>query len=42
VIILAGWLVIDALMRTLIGTGGLGRPWQKICEVLIDQFNTFA
>jgi TRAP-type C4-dicarboxylate transport system permease small subunit len=31
VIILAGWLVIDVLMRTLVGTDIL--PWNKICEL---------
>ena len=32
VIILAGWLVIDVLMRTLVGASVL--PWNKICELL--------
>jgi len=31
VIILAGWLVVDTLMRTLVGTGGSFGPWNKIC-----------
>jgi TRAP-type C4-dicarboxylate transport system permease small subunit len=29
VIILAGWLVVDVLMRTLVGASVL--PWNKIC-----------
>lgn len=31
IIILAGWLVVDTLMRTLVGTGGSFGPWNKIC-----------
>lgn len=31
IIILAGWLVVDTLMRTLVGNGGSFGPWNKIC-----------
>ena len=32
VIILCSWLIIDTLMRTLVGNGsGYGKPWNKIC-----------
>ena len=33
VIILAGWLVIDTLMKTL--TGGKFGTWNKVCELLL-------
>jgi len=39
VIILAGWLVIDTLMRTLMGSN-LG-PWNSICEALISVFDRY-
>ena len=31
IIILAGWLVVDTLMKTLVGTGCMFGPWNKIC-----------
>lgn len=34
VIILAGWIVVDTLMKTL--TGASFGPWNKICELLIQ------
>ena len=33
VIILAGWLVVDVLMRTLVGADIL--PWNKLCELFV-------
>lgn len=33
VIILGGWLVIDTLMRTVVGSDSKFGPWNKICEV---------
>jgi hypothetical protein len=36
VIILAGWLVIDTLMKTM--TNGSFGPWNKICELLVGQY----
>jgi hypothetical protein len=35
-IILAGWIVIDTLMRT-VTNASLG-PWNKICEAIISHF----
>ena len=34
VIILAGWLVVDTLMKTLMG--GTFGPWNKICELFFE------
>ena len=34
VIILAGWLVVDTLMKTLTDQGGGFGPWNKVCELL--------
>lgn len=34
VIILAGWLVVDTLMKTLVDQSGGFGPWNKICELL--------
>jgi hypothetical protein len=31
VIVLAGWIVIDTLMKTLVNQGGVMGPWNKIC-----------
>lgn len=42
VIILAGWLVVDTLMRTLVGNGGSFGPWNKICELLIQKVSAFV
>ena len=42
VIILAGWLVVDTLMRTLVGNGGSFGPWNKICELLVQQVSAFV
>ncbi len=35
VIILAGWIVVDTLMKTL--TGASFGPWNKICELLLSE-----
>lgn len=32
VIILAGWLVVDTLMRTLVGSNSSFGPWNRICS----------
>jgi len=42
VIILAGWLVVDTLMRTLVGNGGSFGPWNKICELFVQQVSAFV
>jgi len=42
VIILAGWLVVDTLMRTLVGNGGSFGPWNKICQLFIQQVSAFV
>ncbi len=42
VIILAGWLVVDTLMRTLVGNGGSFGPWNKICELFIQHTSAFV
>ncbi len=34
VIILAGWLVVDTLMKTLTDQSGGFGPWNKVCELL--------
>ena len=39
VIILAGWLVVDTLMKTL--TNGSFGPWNKVCESLLSAFDHF-
>jgi hypothetical protein len=31
VIVLAGWIVIDTLMKTMVNQGGVLGPWNKIC-----------
>ncbi len=35
VIILAGWLIIDTVMGTLVNKGHFG-PWNKICMTILD------
>lgn len=42
VIILAGWLVVDTLMRTLVGNGGSFGPWNKICEIFVQHASAFV
>jgi len=42
IIILAGWLVVDTLMRTLVGNGGSFGPWNKICQLFIQQVSAFV
>ncbi|HEY4526511.1 MAG TPA: hypothetical protein VJK53_01550 [Candidatus Paceibacterota bacterium] len=42
IIILAGWLVVDTLMRTLVGNGGSFGPWNKICELFVQQVSAFV
>ena len=42
VIILAGWLVVDTLMRTLVGDGGSFGPWNKICQLFIQHTSAFV
>src|SRR3989338_520821 len=42
VIILAGWLVVDTLMRTLVGNGGSFGPWNKICQTLMQHVSAFV
>ncbi len=42
IIILAGWLVVDTLMRTLVGNGGNFGPWNKICELFVQQVSAFV
>jgi len=42
VIILAGWLVVDTLMRTLVGNGGSFGPWNKICEAFVQHVSAFV
>ena len=42
VIILAGWLVVDTLMRTLVGNGGSFGPWNKICALFVQQVSAFV
>ena len=37
VIILTGWIVIDTLMKTLVGDGKLG-PWNKVCLLFESAF----
>ncbi|OGG53821.1 hypothetical protein A3H16_03560 [Candidatus Kaiserbacteria bacterium RIFCSPLOWO2_12_FULL_53_8] len=41
VIILAGWLVVDTLMRTLVGSSTLG-PWNKICLLFLQHVSAFV
>ena len=36
VIILAGWLVVDTLIKTLVKDGGGFGPWNKICTYQTD------
>ncbi|HVU75547.1 MAG TPA: hypothetical protein VHD38_01770 [Candidatus Paceibacterota bacterium] len=31
VIVLAGWIVVDTLMKTMVNQGGVLGPWNKIC-----------
>lgn len=31
IIILIGWIVVDTIMRTLVGSGGIAPPWNRIC-----------
>src|SRR3989344_3374826 len=38
----AGWLVVDTLMRTLVGNGGSFGPWNKICQLFIQQVSAFV
>ncbi len=40
VIILIGWLVVDTLIKTL--TGDKIGPWNKICELLLQQASAFV
>ena len=42
VIILAGWLVVDTLMRTLVGNGGSFGPWNKICQMFVEHASAFV
>lgn len=42
VIILAGWLVVDTLMRTLVGNGGSFGPWNKICQLFVEHASAFV
>ena len=42
VIILAGWLVVDTLMRTLVGNGGSFGPWNKICQIFVEHASAFV
>lgn len=42
VIILAGWLVVDTLMRTLVGNGGSFGPWNKICQMFVEHTSAFV
>ncbi len=42
VIILAGWLVVDTLMRTLVGNGGSFGPWNKICQLFAEHASAFV
>jgi len=42
VIIIAGWLIVDTLMRTLVGNGGSFGPWNKICELFVQQVSAFV
>ncbi|MCE9541506.1 hypothetical protein K8R03_03010 [Candidatus Kaiserbacteria bacterium] len=37
VIVLTGWIVIDTLMKTLVGDGKLG-PWNKVCMLFEGAF----
>lgn len=39
VIILAGWIVIDTLMKTV--TNASFGPWNKICEAIISVFDRY-
>jgi len=39
VIILAGWLVVDTLMKTV--TNGSFGPWNKVCEAFISYFEHY-
>lgn len=39
VIILAAWLLIDTLMKTL--TNGSFGPWNKVCESVVSLFDHF-
>ncbi len=36
VIILAGWLVVDTLMRTLVGSDSNFGPWNKVCQLFVE------
>lgn len=36
VIILAGWLVVDTVMRTLVGSNSSFGPWNRICSRTAD------
>lgn len=40
IIILAGWIVVDTLMNTLLGTSN-GAPWNKICQEFLSHFEHF-
>src|SRR3989344_2352923 len=40
VIILAGWLVVDTLMKTL--AGGKFGTWNKVCELLFQHASAFV
>ncbi len=39
IIILAGWIVIDTLMKTV--TNASFGPWNKICEAILSHFERF-
>ena len=42
IIILAGWLVVDTLMKTLVGDGGSFGPWNKVCELFSQYASAFV
>lgn len=38
IMVLAGWIVIDTLMKTLVPGGTGFGPWNKICEAILSHF----
>ena len=42
IIILAGWLVIDTLMKTLVNQDAGFGPWNKVCELFFQHVSAFV